>query len=179
MESFCAGPAAPGAVNGGISFWLVKKKCPRTPKEKIALGGGREVAGPVRRQVEVAEVGWPCPSPTAHNSLRSRRCRTDIDTGSAATAGSNARSAMRAVIRLRRLRNCYVTAECAFFGAPLPFLWAGPKKWGGFVPRRALPCAHPAEKWGGTVRDGATIRHPPGPPPVRRRTPPWPPGRSG
>ena len=171
MESFCAGPEAPGAVNGGISFWLVQKKCPRTPKEKIALGGGREVAGPVRRQVEVAEVGWPCPSPTAHNSLRSRRCRTasggrarsarvqpfNFPQASAASAGIDispaapGRKAQRAVgegavIRLRRLRSRRVTAECAFFGAPLPFLSHTGKEMGWNCHAQGPPLRQSAEK---------------------------------
>ena len=119
---------------------VCQKEPPQTPKRKSPGGAWR--------QTERRRNRMTLPIAGRALGLTARRCRADIDTGSAASEASYARPARRAVIRLRRLRSRHLTTECAFFGAPPRFFPTQGKKRGGFVPRRVTPCASPVTAMG-------------------------------
>ena len=91
----------------------------------------RDVPGPPKRKPPDCAQRQSAPRAGAALQLSAsqrRRCRYRHQPGSAATAGSNARPATGAVIRLRRICSRHVTAECAFFGAPPHFFPTQGKK---------------------------------------------------
>ena len=86
--------------------------------------------------------------------------------GSAATEGSNARfwwltsftlrdDHVESTSRRTAARSASTRSVAFFFGAPHPFLWARPKKWGGKRFYKGLPLFRPAAIYGRAMPTGA------------------------
>ena len=195
----------PGGGKRGHFFLACQKEMSPDPQRENRFGRWSGGCGPgTGGRLEVAEVGWPCPPPNAHNSLRSRRYRTASGGRARPRAGAtlqlsaSQRRRYRPSISVRQRRDrreqraagdagrypttAYLQTPCynesAFLWGSTPVSsWARPKKWGGFFPRRALPCAYPAEKRVDQSAGARGTRDTPPPPRgcVRRESP----GRGG